>query len=103
MKDLSFLGVDISKDSITVYDGKKLYTFPSERYLEKFKERIFKRLNKEKTVIIYEPTGPYSSFLEEFAAIEKINGDIPSFLCPPPLYQTPFYPATPSPNLDTNI
>ena len=73
MKDLSFLGVDISKDSITVYDGKKLYTFPNERYLKKFKERIFKRLNKEKTVIIYEPTGPYSSFLEEFAAVEQIK------------------------------
>ena len=73
MKDLSFLGVDISKDSITVYDGKKLYTFPNERYLEKFKERIFKRLNKENTVIIYEPTGSYSSFPEEFVAIEQIK------------------------------
>ncbi len=73
MKDLSFLGVDISKDSITVYDGKKLHTFPNERYLKKFKEKMFKRLSKEKTVIIYEPTGPYSSFLEEFVAIEKIK------------------------------
>ena len=73
MEDLSFLGVDISKNSITVYDGKKLYTFPNERYLEKFKERIFKHLNKDKIVIIYEPTGPYSSFLEEFAAIERIK------------------------------
>ncbi len=40
---------------------------------------------------------------ENYYIPELENGDIPSFLCPPPLYQTPLYSATPSPNLDTNI
>jgi len=73
MNNYTFLGVDISKNSISVYDGKKLYQVPNERYLTHFKERILKNFNKEEVVLIYEPSGPYSAFFEEFCAIEGLK------------------------------
>ncbi len=53
MKDYTFLGVDISKNSISVYDGKKLYKVPNERYLTHFKEKVLKNFNKEEVVYRY--------------------------------------------------
>ena len=84
MKNYTFLGVDISKNSISVYDGKKSYKVPNERYLTQFKGRVLKNFNKEEVVLIYEPTGMYSAFFEEFCAIE---GARPPKLC---LYYTSF-------------
>ena len=73
MKNYIFLGVDISKNSIVVYDGKKLYKIPNERYLPKLKKLILQRFDKENLVLIYEPTGPYSAFFEEFCGIEGLK------------------------------
>lgn len=74
MKRFSFLGVDVGKESIVVFDGKKRYEFKNERGVKGFRRKFFKkREDRGKTVVIYEPTGPYSAFLEEFCAINKIK------------------------------
>ena len=74
MKHL-FLGVDVSKNSLTVYDGQRTYTFPNQRRLKhfhRFLKKYYRRKEKQ-PVIIYEPTGPYSAFLEEFCAWKKLH------------------------------
>jgi transposase len=70
-----FLGIDIAKDSLTVYDGHQTYTFPNERKLRRFHRFLKKRYRgqEEGLVFIYEPTGPYSAFFEEFCAREKLR------------------------------
>lgn len=73
MTNYTFLGIDISKNSISVYDGKKLYKVSNERYLKEFKEKVLKDFSKEKVVLIYEPTGPYSAFFEEFCATNGLK------------------------------
>jgi len=74
MKRFFFLGVDVGKESIVVFDGKKRYEFKNERGLKGFRRKFFKkRQDRDKAVVIYEPTGPYSAFLEEFCAINKIK------------------------------
>ena len=73
MQKIFFLAIDISKHNITAYDGKKFFNFPNERFLPQFNTFFSKNFNKNFLVIIYEPTGPYSAFLEEFCALEKIK------------------------------
>lgn len=70
-----FLGIDISKDSLKVYDGQHFYTFPNEKDLKHFHRFLKKRYphQEKQLVIIYEPTGPYSAFLEEFCARKKLK------------------------------
>ena len=70
-----FLGVDIAKDYLVVYDGHHTYTFPNQRNLEQFQQFLKKRYQgKEKRlVVIYEPTGPYSAFLEEVLALKQLK------------------------------
>ena len=71
--DYIFIAVDVAKDTLVVYNGKNTYTYPNERKLKHFARFLRKRYQgKEKRlVIIYEPTGPYSAFLEEFCAWKK--------------------------------
>jgi len=73
--DYIFLGVDIAKEDITVYDGHKTLTFPNERGLKNFQRFLKKHYPRQEKslVIIYEPTGPYSAFLEEFCARKKLR------------------------------
>lgn len=74
MKNLSFLGVDVAKDTLVIFDGQKVYEFQNERGLKKFKRKFFKKKeDRKKRVVIYEPTGPYSAFLEEFCATNMIK------------------------------
>ena len=82
-----FLGVDISKDILTVYDGKDLREFKNERGLKEFKKFLkhkFKELKK--VILIFEPIGAYSAFLKEFCWLNRTEqlfstpGKFPTFL-----------------------
>ncbi len=70
-----FLGVDIAKDYLVLYDGHHTYIFPNQRNLEQFQQFLKKRYQgKEKRlVVIYEPTGSYSGFLEEVLALQQLK------------------------------
>ncbi|CAA6799416.1 MAG: Unknown protein [uncultured Sulfurovum sp.] len=66
-----YIGIDISKSSIDVYDGKKSYKFDNNEVgfnsvvslVEAIKETIF----------IFEPTGVYSYALTEFCSKKNIS------------------------------
>ena len=73
--DYIFIAVDVAKDSLVVYNGQNFYTYPNERDLKHFARFLRKRYRgqEKRLVIIYEPTGPYSIFLEEFCARKKFK------------------------------
>ena len=73
--DYIFIAVDVAKDTLVVYNGKNTYTYPNERKLKHFTRFLRKRYRGEekRLVIIYEPTGPYSAFLEEFCAWKRLK------------------------------
>ena len=71
--DYIFIAVDVAKDTLVVYNGT--YTYPNERKLKHLARFLRKRYRgqEKRLVIIYEPTGPYSAFLEEFCAWKRLK------------------------------
>jgi transposase len=67
----NYIGIDISKSSIDVYDGKKSYKFENNE--SGFKEIIALVENIKETVFIFEPTGIYSYDLTEFCDKNSIG------------------------------
>jgi len=67
----NYIGIDISKSSIDVYDGKKSYKFENNE--DGFKKIIFLVKDLKETVFIFEPTGIYSYALTEFCDKKNIN------------------------------
>jgi len=65
-----YIGIDISKSTIDVYDGKKSYKY--ENSISGFKEILPLVENIKNTVFIFEPTGIYSYALTEFCSKKKI-------------------------------
>ena len=60
----NYIGIDISKSSIDVYDGKKSYKFKNDE--GGFRKVVLLSENIKETVFIFEPTGIYSYSLTEF-------------------------------------
>jgi len=72
--DYDYLGIDVSKKELYVYDGDKVYVMDNKSYLTRLKNFINKMgYDKKKLVISYEPTGVYSNNLENFCARNKIK------------------------------
>lgn len=67
----NYIGIDISKASIDVYDGKKSYKFKNNE--SGFKKVVALSSNIKETVLIFEPTGVYSYSLSNFCQKNKIN------------------------------
>jgi len=67
----NYIGIDISKSSIDVYDGKKSYKFKNNE--DGFKKVVSLSENIKETVFIFEPTGVYSYPLTEFCDKKSIN------------------------------
>jgi transposase len=70
-----YTGIDVSKQSLKVFDGIKEYEVPNERGLKTFKKLIKKNYGKEwnEAELIYESTGSYSNYLREFASKNKLR------------------------------
>jgi transposase len=66
-----YIGIDVSKSSLDVYDGKKSYKF--ENNLIGFKKIIFLVENIKEVVFIFEPTGIYSYDLTVFCSKKNIS------------------------------
>ena len=71
----NYIGVDVSKQSLNLFDGIKDYEVPNEKSLKTFKKVLNKAYGKEwkKVLLIYEPTGPYSNYLKRFASVYQLR------------------------------
>jgi transposase len=69
------IGVDVSKQSLELWDGTHEEEVPNERGLTTLKKLLKKRYgtNWNEGRFIYEPTGPYSNYLRAFAAEHEVR------------------------------
>jgi transposase len=66
-----YIGIDGSKQSLELWDGTHEEEVPNERGLTTLKKLLKKRYGEkwnQEVRFIYEPTGPYSNYLREFAS-----------------------------------
>jgi len=71
-----YIGIDVSKKDLSVFDGKKDLKFINKEGLKSFKKYLKKKYNLQEIVIIFEPTGIYSFYLKEFCAENSIKAYI---------------------------
>jgi len=71
-----YIGIDVSKKDLSVFDGKKDSKFINKEGLKSFKKYLKKKVNFSDLVIIFEPTGVYSLYLKEFCAQNSIKAYI---------------------------
>jgi transposase len=72
-----YIGIDVSKEVLSAFDSKKELTFKNESGLKALKSYLKKRFKTfDDVVIIFESTGPYSSYLKEFCATNHIKAYI---------------------------
>ena len=70
------IGIDVSKQSLELWDGTQEGEVPNEKGLKTLKKLLKKRYGGEwnqKVRFIYEPTGPYSNYLRAFAAEHEVR------------------------------
>lgn len=65
-----YIGIDVSKSSIDVYDGKKSYKFENNQV--GFNSVVSLVEDIKETIFIFEPTGVYSYALTAFCSKKKI-------------------------------
>lgn len=71
-----YIGIDVSKKDLSVFDGKKDLKFINKEGLKSFKKYLKKKYNLQEIAIIFEPTGIYSLYLKEFCAENSIRAYI---------------------------
>lgn len=72
-----YIGIDVSKKDLSVFNGKKDLKFINQQGLRPFKKYLKKKYkNFSDLVIIFEPTGIYSFNLKEFCAENSIKAYI---------------------------
>ncbi|MBA7518405.1 IS110 family transposase ISPye59 [subsurface metagenome] len=71
-----YIGIDVSKKDLAVFDGKKDLKFINKEGLTSFKKYLKKKHNLQEIAIIFEPTGVYSLYLKEFCAENSIKAYI---------------------------
>jgi transposase len=67
-----YIGIDVSKKDLSVFDGKDL-KFINKEGLTSFKKYLKKKYQLSEVAIIFEPTGVYSLYLKEFCAENSIK------------------------------
>jgi len=71
-----YIGIDVSKKDLSVFDGKKDLKFINQEGLKSFKKYLKKKYHLSEIAIIFEPTGIYSFYLKEFCAENNIKAYI---------------------------
>lgn len=71
-----YIGIDVSKKDLSVFDGKKDLKFINKEGLKSFKKYLKKKVDFSDLVLIFEPTGVYSLYLKEFCAENNIKAYI---------------------------
>ena len=70
------IGIDVSKQSLELWDGTHEEEVPNEKGLKTLKKLLKKKYGGEwdqQVRFIYEPTGPYSNYLRAFAAEHEVR------------------------------
>lgn len=67
------IGVDVSKQELSAFDGKKSFVIKNEKGLKGLKSYLNKRASSDDTVIIFESTGVYSGHLKQFCTDNRIK------------------------------
>jgi transposase len=67
----NYIGIDISKATLDVYNGKKSYKFENNE--NGFNQIVSLSEEIKNTILIFEPTGIYSYALSEFCSKRKIQ------------------------------
>lgn len=71
-----YIGIDVSKQTLAVWDGTHEDEVPNEKGLKTLKKLLKKKYGGEwdqQVRFIYEPTGPYSNYLRAFAAEHEVR------------------------------
>lgn len=71
-----YIGIDVSRQSLELWDGTREEEVPNERGLKTLKKLLKKRYGEnwnQAVRFIYEPTGPYSNYLRAFAAEHEVR------------------------------
>ena len=71
-----YIGIDVSRQTLAVWDGTQEEEVPNEKGLKTLKKLLKKRYGGEwdqQVRFIYEPTGPYSNYLRAFAAEHEVR------------------------------
>jgi len=71
-----YIGIDVSKQSLELWDGTHEEEVPNEKGLKTLKKLLKKRYGEkwnQEVRFIYEPTGPYSNYLRAFAAEHEVQ------------------------------
>ena len=71
-----YIGIDVSKQSLELWDGTHEEEVPNEKGLTTLKKLLKKRYGEkwnQEVRFIYEPTGPYSNYLRAFAAEHEVR------------------------------
>jgi transposase len=65
----NYIGIDVASQTLQVYDGKKNHEVPNSDKLLELKHLLQEAFPKDwkKVRLLYEPTGVYSSYVEQFA------------------------------------
>ena len=72
-----YIGIDVSKKALSVYDGKTSLVFENKEGLRPFYRYLKKHLKKfDNLVLIFEATGIYSTNLREFCNLHRIKAYI---------------------------
>jgi transposase len=72
-----YIGIDVSKKALTVFDGKSSLEFENQEGLKPFYRYLKKHFKYfENLVLIFEATGIYSNNLREFCAKHQIKAYI---------------------------
>jgi len=62
----NYIGVDVSKQELSCFDGEKYFTIKNEKGLKGLRLYLKKHKSYSNTVMIFEPTGVYSGYLKQF-------------------------------------
>jgi transposase len=65
----NYIGIDVASQTLQVYDGKKNVEVPNSEKLLELRHLLQEAFPKDwkKVRLLYEPTGVYSSYVEQFA------------------------------------
>jgi transposase len=67
-----YIGIDVAKETFSVYDGKREFICKNTRGCAELKGHLGQKALKD-IVLIFEATGPYSRYLREFCAHQSIR------------------------------
>ena len=72
-----YIGIDVSKKVLAVFDGKKDLIFDNKENLSSLKKHLKKRYpDFSSLVILFEATGIYSYYLKAFCATHMVKAYI---------------------------